>query len=185
MAREELPQVFARFAQELVVAKQAFDRLRDLARRAAVSDGPCNRLVLADGAADAEVIRVDQLAVLLDFLAFKTEVGDPVLAATVRASRDMQLQVLLEARQALIQLFCEPARERLGLGDGDLAELSTGAGDDAAAKWRAFDRQSCQRQAVSDMGNMLPWHIGDQQVLHVGGAELTSGVAFAKVGGGA
>ena len=67
-----------------------------------------------------------------DLLAFNADVGDPVLPATVGASGDVQLQVLIEAGQALFQFFDQPAREALRFGDRQLAEFRAAAGDGAA-----------------------------------------------------
>src|SRR5215831_9195852 len=91
VAREELPQVLARFAQELIIVEQTLDGVRNLAGYAAIAHGPRDRLVFAYSAADTEVIGVNQPSVLLDLLAFKTEIGNPVLTATVGASGDMKL----------------------------------------------------------------------------------------------
>ena len=66
--------------------------------------------MVADSAADAEVVGVDELAVVLDLLAFDADVGDPVLAAAVGAAGDVELELLVEAGQALFELLDEPAR---------------------------------------------------------------------------
>jgi hypothetical protein len=95
--------------------------------------------VLADRSAEAEVVGVGELALVLDLLAFDADVGDPVLAAAIGAAGDVQLELLVELRQALFELVDEPAREALGLSDGQLAELRAGAGDGAAPEGRAFD----------------------------------------------
>src|SRR5215469_14824404 len=105
-----------------------------------------------------------------------------MLSATVGASGDVQLQVLLESRQAFVEFFGEPARKRLGLGDRDLAELSAGAGDDATAKWRSLDRQTGQRQSVSDARDIRLRHVDNQQILHVGRTKLAPGIAFGEIG---
>jgi hypothetical protein len=100
------------------------------------------RGVLADRSADAEVEGVDHLAVLLDLLAFEADVGDPALAAGVGAAGDVQLDLLVEAGQPLFHLADQPLRERLGLGDRQLAELGAGAGDGAAPEGRDLDLQA-------------------------------------------
>ena len=69
---------------------------------------------------------------MLDLFAFDADVGDPMLAAAVGAAGYVELELLVESRQALFQLFDKPAREALGLGDGELAEFGAGAGDRAA-----------------------------------------------------
>jgi hypothetical protein len=67
--------------------------------------------MLANRSSDAEVVGVDELPVLLDLLALQPEVSDPVLAATIGASGDVQLEVLLEARQPLVEFFAQPTGE--------------------------------------------------------------------------
>ena len=55
-----------------------------------------------------------------------------MLAAAVGAAGNVQFELLIELRQPLFHLFHQPARKTLGLGDGELAELGTGAGNCAA-----------------------------------------------------
>ena len=59
----------------------------------------------SDSASQAEVIRVHKAVVILDLLTFDTDIGNPVLTATVWAAGDVQLQILVEARQPLFQFF--------------------------------------------------------------------------------
>ena len=68
-------------------------------------------LMLANSPSDAKVVGVDELTVVLDLLALQSEVGDPMLAATVGTTGDVQLDVLLEARQPLVEFFSQPAAE--------------------------------------------------------------------------
>ena len=98
--------------------------------------------MLADGSAKTEVVGVGELAFVLDFFAFDADVGDPVLAAAVGAAGYVELELLVEAGEAVFELVDEPAREALGLSDGQLAELGAGAGDGAAPKVSAFDLQT-------------------------------------------
>ena len=88
--------------------------------------------MLAYGSAQAEVVRVGQLAFVLDLLAFHADVGDPVLAAAIRAAGHIQPELLIELRQPLFQFVHQPARKALGLGDGQLAEFRARAGHRAA-----------------------------------------------------
>ena len=55
------------------------------------------------------------------------DIGDAVLAATVRAAGDVQFQFLIEAWQPLVQFFCQPAREAFRLGDSQFAEFRSTA----------------------------------------------------------
>src|SRR5207253_4461335 len=83
------------------------------------------------GSTHAEVIRVDEVVLHLDLLALDTDVGNPVLAAAVRAPGNVKLQVLIETGQALFQFFDQPAGKTLSLGDRELAEFGAAAGDGA------------------------------------------------------
>src|SRR5713226_504376 len=134
MAREKIAQLFAGFAALLESAQEPLDGVGHFRRRAAIANGTRDGSNLADAAANAEVIRVDELALGLDFLAFNADVGDPVLSAAIGAARDVQLDLLLEAREAVIELFREPAREALRFGQRELAVFRAGARDGAASK---------------------------------------------------
>ncbi len=89
-------------------AQQAFNRFGAIFGRGTVADLAGDGGVLADGATDAEVERVDHLAVLLDLLPLEANVCDPALAAGVGAAGDMQLDLLVEAGQPLFHLAGEP-----------------------------------------------------------------------------
>src|SRR5207247_9900937 len=86
-------------------------------------------LLPAHTASDAEIVGVDHRALHLLLLALDAEVGDPVLPATIRASGDVDLQVLIEAGHPRLHLLHQPAREALGLGERELAELRARARD--------------------------------------------------------
>ena len=140
MTGKKAPQILTRPAIGEVAAQQAFDGFRDLGREAAKSDRPRNRLIQAERTAQAEVVGVHHVAVDLDLLAFDSDVGDPVLSATVGAAGDVQFQVLIKSGQAFFQFFHQPARKAFRLGDGQLAELRTAAGDGSAPKRRPAHR---------------------------------------------
>src|SRR5205823_5509084 len=129
VASEELAQVLVRLPAGLVLAQQALDRGGDLRRRAAIPDLPRHALELAQRTAQEEIVGVDHPAVHLHLLPFDADVRDPVLAAAIRAAGDVDLQVLVEAGEALVQLLHEPAGEALRLRDGEFAELRSGAGN--------------------------------------------------------
>ena len=97
---------------------------------------------LADAAAHAEIVGVDHSAVLLDFFAFDADVGDPVLAATVGASGDVQFELLFEAGEAVFEFRGEPAGEAFGFGEGEFAEFRAGAGDRAAREGGGLNGQT-------------------------------------------
>src|SRR6266478_7971229 len=181
MAREKAAKIFVGLALLAEFAQQPFDGVRHFGRRAAKPDGPRNRRELADAAPNAEVIRVDHPAIDLQLLAFDADVRNPVLAAAIRASGDVQLEVLLETRQALIELFRKPAREALRFGQRQLAKFRTGAGNGAARKRRGAHRQAHRGQLACNPHRMLVRNIHDQQVLHDRVAEMSVCVAVGKI----
>ena len=132
MASEIGAEIFVCVARGEIGFEQTFDGLRDIFRGAAIADLPRNAGVLANGAAYAEVVGIDEIRALLDFFAFEADVGDPVLAASVGAAGDVQFERLIEFRDALFEFFDEPAREGFGLSDGEFAEFGAGASDGAA-----------------------------------------------------
>ena len=135
MSGEELPQVLARVTVGHISSQQPLEGVRNLTRWAAVAHWPCRCLVESDCATQAEVVSIHQAAFVLDLLALNAYVRDPVLAAAVWASGDMQLQVLIETGQAFIEFFHQPASETLCFGDGELAKFGAAAGDRAAPEW--------------------------------------------------
>src|ERR1700746_753831 len=96
----------------------------------------------AERAAHAKVVRVYQEVVDFDLLAFYADVSDPVLAATVGASRYVQFQVLIETGQPLFQFFHQPAREALGLSNSEFAEFRTAAGYGSTGECRSSYSQT-------------------------------------------
>src|ERR1700691_2403994 len=96
MAREISAQILSRFAFGQVFAQQPLDGIGNQRCGRAEADGPRGGGVFADGAANEKVVRVRQLAVVFDLLAFEADVGDPMLAAAVRASSHVQAQLLIE-----------------------------------------------------------------------------------------
>src|SRR5881628_1759009 len=129
VARGELAEVLGRQAVGQEGAQQALDRRGHVGRGQAETDGSCHGLMPADGAADAEVVGIDERPALLDLLAFDAEVGDPVLPAAVRAARDVDPQVLVEPRQPPLERLYEPTRKPFRLGERQLAKLRARARD--------------------------------------------------------
>ena len=70
--------------------------------------------MLPNRSTETEVVGIYQFAFVLDLLAFDPDVGNPVLSATVRASGDVQLQVLIEAGKTFFEFFNQPAGEGFG-----------------------------------------------------------------------
>src|SRR5205814_8331443 len=107
----------------------------------------------APSAPPTQKVGVDQCAVDLELLALHADVGDPVLSARVRAPRDVQLHVLMEARQAPLEILDEPPGKLLGLRERELAELRAGARDGPAAEWRAARGQPGLRKLTGERTN--------------------------------
>ena len=57
----------------------------------------------------------------------------------LRATGDVQLELLVKLGNAQLHLFNQPPREGLGLGDGQLAELGSGARDRSSPKGTAIE----------------------------------------------
>lgn len=123
----------------VVGAEETGDGVGNFFGAAAVADGTGDGSELANGAAHAEIVGVNELAIELDFFAFDTDVGDPVLPATVGAAGDVEFDVVAKAGETVFELFGEPAGERLGFGESEFAEFGAGAGDGAANEGRRFD----------------------------------------------
>src|SRR5277367_1174547 len=137
--------------------------------------------MLADRSADAEVKRIDHLSFVLDLLAFETNIGDPVLAAAVRAAGHVQLELLVEAGKTPFQFFYEPPRKALGFADGQLAELGTRAGDGSAPEGRAIDMQSDLFELVNQLSGLCLGDVDEKQVLHDGRTKLAIAVALCEL----
>ena len=116
MPREKLAQVLYTMAIFKIAAQQALDGIWHFARRATITHGTAKARVLSHGAAQTEIVSVLNSTVDLELFAFEPDIGDAVLAATVRAARDMQLQVLVKFGKALLQLFHQHASFGGGAG---------------------------------------------------------------------
>src|SRR5262249_36429472 len=141
-----------------------------------------DRSKLAEGSTHTEVISVDHLAVGFDLFALDADVRDPVLAAAIGAAGDVQLDLLLKRGKAILKFLREPSGKALGLGEGEFAELGAGAGDSAAGERRSLNRKPGQVEFLRDGRGVLLRHIGDEQILHDGGAQKAVGVAISKIG---
>src|ERR1700719_1967677 len=89
MACEIGAEVFVCVARGEIRFEQALDRFRDIFRCAAIPDLPRDAGVFANGATDAEVVGVYKIRALLDLFSFEADIGDPVLAAGIRAAGDV------------------------------------------------------------------------------------------------
>src|SRR5438309_3979693 len=183
MPRKELTQVLVGLAHGEILPEQSLDRIRNLSRRAAISHGPRGCLMQTERSAKAEVIGINKATVDFNLLAINANIGNPVLSATVRASGNVQFQVLIEAWQTLFQFFHQPAREALRLRDRQLAELRAAARDGAAPERRAANPQSNRVQFLSQIFSIKPGHVHNEQVLHVGCAQFAGREAIGQIGG--
>src|SRR5208283_3628796 len=167
----------------VVRAEKAGDRVGNFFGAAAIADGAGDGGELANGSANAEIVGVDEFVIHFDFLAFDADVGDPVLAATVGAAGDVELDVFAEAGETVFELFGEPAGEGFGFGESEFAEFGAGAGDSAANEGRAFDRQATGDERVDDGGNMGFGNVDEEEILHGGGADVAVGETLGQTGG--
>ena len=84
--------------------EQARQRIGGAVSRHAMADASRDGAVLAERAADEHVVAFDLRAVARHQHSLKADVGDPVLAARVRASGDVQLHVGVETRERVLEV---------------------------------------------------------------------------------
>src|SRR5581483_11285348 len=180
--REKSPQVLPRELVVEISAQQALDRVRHFGSNTPISNWTRHRRVFSNRAAQAEVVRIHQLVTMLDFFALNTDVRDPVLSATVRASGHVQLQMLLETGKPLFQFLHQPSRKTLRLRQSEFAEFTAGARNGSPPEWRRTHRQSYCFQLFRQLRRVLLRDIHHHQVLHIGGPQITVGVLVCQVG---
>jgi len=177
-------EVFAFGADGEIAIEETLDSVGDFSGSDAIAERARGTGIFTDGAAYAEEEGVDQLAVFLDFFAFESDVGDPVLAAGVGATGDVEADLLVEAGEAVFQLVDEPLVEALCFGDGELAELGAGAGDGAAPEGGDVNLEAESVELYDEGCGLTVGHIDDEDVLANGGAELAVAVLVGEVGQG-
>src|SRR5262247_2075685 len=177
----ELPEVLTRASLGEERAQEPLDRSGHLGGGHTIADGTRYSRVGADRAAHAEVVGVHQPPVDLQLLALEAEIGDPVLAATIGAAGDVDLQVLLESRQPRLEIGHESSGEALGLRQRDLAELRPRAGDGAAPERRGVDAKPERLELPREILGQAPRHVEDEEVLHTRGAQVPSAVALGQL----
>ncbi len=183
MAREKMLQIFAGVAIGLERIEKARDGFGYFIGTATVADGTRDGRDVADTTAHAKIVGVDKFAIDLDFLAFDANVGDPMLAATVGATGDVQLQVMLEIGIAVLESFGQPASEALGFGKSKFAKFGTGASDSAANECGAGHGEPANSELRDDGGEMRLGDVDEEQILHRSGADVAVGIAFGEIGG--
>src|SRR6516225_2965994 len=97
VAGKKCAQTFVGIALFLKIQEQPFDRVGNVRRSAPITHRPRDGSKMAHASANTEVVGVHHFSVGLDFFAFDADVGDPVLAATVGAASDVQLDLLGES----------------------------------------------------------------------------------------
>src|SRR6185312_5741130 len=109
VTRKKLAQVFSPFSLEHIGAQKAFNGCGHFFGAATKANGTPKAGMFTHGAAQAEVVSILHASIHLDLFAFQANIGNAVLTATVRASRDIQLELLIEAGKTIFQFFHEPA----------------------------------------------------------------------------
>src|SRR5213596_534341 len=181
VTRAEFPEVLPGETLGEERAEQPLDRRADVRSGDAEADRPGRGRVAAEGAADAKVVGIHERAVHLDLLALDADVGDPVLAAAVRAPRHVDLHVLVEPRQPRLQLLHEGAREPLRLREGELAEFRARACDRPAPEGRSVEPKPGGLERVREGARAVALDVRDQEVLHVGRPDFAGPVALRQV----
>src|SRR5919109_1084178 len=180
---KKLPQIFAGQSLLEISLQEPFNRIWNFAGPAAVTDWASNGLMQADCAAHAEIVGILQPAIDFDLLAFNPNVCNPVLPAAIGAAGYVQLQVLLKSRKSFFELFYKPASKTLGFGNGQLAEFSSAAGDCATPKWRSAHSQTGGVQSLCQFLYVAIGNIYNQQILHVGRAQVAVSKLFGEISG--
>ncbi len=140
-----------------------------------------NGCELPEASAHANVVGIDHFAVDPDFLSFDTDIGDPVLAATIGAAGDVEFQLLIETGDAFLEFGGQPAREAFGFREREFAVFRAGASHRAAGEGRSFDGESGFGQRGRNLRRIGGWDIRDQQILHHGGAHAAIAVAIGEI----
>ena len=91
--------------------------------------------------------------------------------------------MLVERRDALFQFFHQPAGERFGLSNRQLAKLGAGASNGAAPEGGGFHAKTRLIQACGDQRSFGLRHVHDDQVLGVGSAQLAVAVTLRQISG--
>src|SRR5438105_468206 len=128
MAGKKLAQVLAYIPLRQITTKQPLNSLRNFRGWATIPNGPPKTRVLAHGASQTEIIRILEASIRFYFFAFQPDVGNAVLATTIGATGNIELQLLVEAGQPFLQVVHQPACKRLGLSNSQFAEFAPGAG---------------------------------------------------------
>src|SRR5262249_39251967 len=98
VTRKKLAQIFTGLACLKIAAQKALNRIGHILRRAAIADGPREAGMFSDSASQTEIVSILRTAIRFDLLAFQTDNGNAMLAATVRAPGHIEFQLLIKPR---------------------------------------------------------------------------------------
>src|SRR5271169_3616351 len=183
MPRKKSLEGLARFALRMEEIQETLDSVRDFVRRATVAHRASDGRDFADAATDTEVVGIDHFAARFDFLAFDPDIRNPVLAAGVRAARDVQSEFVLVIGETIFGLFRAPAGVRLSCSECKFAEFGASAGDGAAHECGRSDRQPASGKIGNDGGDMDLGDVDEEEILHERVTNVAVTVALRKIGG--
>src|SRR5688572_17022049 len=130
LAYRERLERFAVLALGQIAFYQALDVGRRLGGRHPAQDRPADRRVLAEAAAQVDLVRLQLAAVghAAPGRALEADVGHPVVGAGVGAAVHAQLQAIRLAAEPLLESQDDLLKLGLGLGHREIAERLAGAG---------------------------------------------------------
>jgi len=105
-----------------------------------------------------------------------------MLPAAIRATRDVQLKLLLKSGNPLIQLFRKPARKAFRLGQRQLAKFRTRASNRAARKSGSTHRQADRGQFARDSRGLFIRDVHNQQFCMMVLRKMPIGIAVGEIG---
>src|SRR5580700_11647206 len=141
MPRQKKPQILVCFSALVESGQQPLDSIGNIRGGAAITNWPGDRSNLAEASADTEVVGVHHPATYFDFFPFNADVGDPMLPATIRATRDVEPQLFLKTGEPLFEFLREPSRKAFCFRQCELAKFRARAGHGSACEYRGLDRQ--------------------------------------------
>ena len=181
VAAEPLAQILSGNSVREIAAQQALYRIGNLRSYAAIAQRSSRSRILSHGSANAEIERIDELAFVLYLLPFDTDVGDLMLSTAIRATGDVQFELLVELGNAQFHLFHQPPREGLGLRDGQLAKLGSSAGNRSSPEGTAIDMQIEFIQFLSQTYYFFVGDVDEEKILHHGSSQSAASVAVGQI----
>src|SRR5580693_3086868 len=181
MPRQKQPQILVCFSALVESGEQPLDGIGNIRGRAAIANRPGQRSNLAEASADTEVVGVYHPPIYLDFFSFNTDVGDPMLAATIRTTSDVEPQLFLKTGKPLFEFLREPSRKAFCFRQCELAKFGSRAGHRSACEYRGLHREGSNFKLMCNGGRVSLWHVDDQQILHGGGTNVAVRVAIRQI----